>query len=172
MKKENQEIEAQNTGYYVSPMGLLELKASLKGLLSCKFVEEERGVDERIDAGGEWIDTAKKELERYFLGQLREFTVPLDGRGTEFQQQVWNVIAHIPYGVVRSYTDIARELGNPLVIRAAAAANGKNPLLLFVPCHRVVGKSGEMVGYSGGLWRKRDLLAFENKIANGIQTLF
>jgi methylated-DNA-[protein]-cysteine S-methyltransferase len=171
MNKENDDIEEVNKGFFLSPIGLLEIKASRNGLTSCRFIEKTDEIEIKEHTNG-LIDKAKEELKQYFLGELRQFTVPLDAKGTVFQQQVWELIARIPYGARKSYSDIARELGNPLVIRAAATANGKNPLLLFVPCHRVIGKSGEMVGYSGGLAKKRDLLDFEDKIANGIQTLF
>ncbi|MFN3588420.1 MAG: methylated-DNA--[protein]-cysteine S-methyltransferase [Spirosomataceae bacterium] len=171
MNKENDDIKEENKGFYLSPMGLLEIKASKNGLTSCRFIENANQI-EINEHDNALIARAKEELKRYFSGELRQFTVPLDERGTKFQRQVWEVIRQIPYGVRKSYSDIARELGNPLVIRAAATANGKNPLLLFIPCHRVIGKGGEMVGYSGGLAKKRDLLDFEDKIANGIQTLF
>lgn len=171
VKEENNEIMEENKGYFLSPIGLLELKASAVGLTSCRFTEDAHVAHLDV-CENTLIDRAKKELERYFLGELRQFTVPLDSVGTDFQRRVWEVIGQIPFGVRTSYAAIARELGNPLVIRAAAAANGKNPLLLFVPCHRVIGKNGEMIGYSGGLPRKKALLDFEDKIANGIQTLF
>lgn len=171
MKEENNQRIGENKGYFQSPMGLLEIKASTVGLTSCRFIEDMSSVN--LDKHDNvLIDRAIKELGQYFSGKLRQFTVPLDGAGTDFQRRVWEVIERIPFGMRTSYAAIAHELGNPLVIRAAAAANGKNPLLLFVPCHRVIGKNGEMIGYSGGLPRKKALLDFEDKIANGIQTLF
>jgi len=109
------------------------------------------------------LDALAGELERYFAGQLRNFTVPLDLRGTEFQQRVWSILVEIPYGKTRSYADQARLLGDMSAIRAVARANGDNRIAIVVPCHRVVGSDGSLTGYGGGLWRKRWLLDLERK---------
>jgi len=111
------------------------------------------------------IDLLLSELEQYFTGTLKKFTVPLDPVGTEFQLKVWKSLGTIPYGVTRSYKDQATNIGSIQAMRAVATANGSNPIAIVVPCHRVVGTSGELTGYSGGLWRKRALLDLEQKKA-------
>lgn len=109
------------------------------------------------------IDLLLSELEQYFAGTLKKFTVPLDPVGTEFQLKVWKSLNAIPYGTTRSYKDQATNIGNLQAIRAVATANSANPIAIVIPCHRVVGTSGELTGYSGGLWRKRALLDLEQK---------
>jgi methylated-DNA-[protein]-cysteine S-methyltransferase len=104
---------------------------------------------------------AEEQLEAYFKGELREFTVELRLGGTEFQRKVWQQLARIPYGETRSYGQLAAALGNPAASRAVGLANGKNPVGIIVPCHRVVGADGSLTGYGGGLDRKRRLLDFE-----------
>ncbi len=101
------------------------------------------------------------QLERYFRGELREFDVPLDLQGTEFQKRVWAALLEIPYGETRSYSDLARRLGKPNATRAVGAANGANPVAIIVPCHRVIASNGSLWGYGGGLERKRFLLDLE-----------
>ena len=103
----------------------------------------------------------RAQLAAYFDGRLREFTVPLDVRGTPFQQKVWAALRTIPYGETWSYGDLARKLGAPTATRAVAHANGDNPIAIVIPCHRVIGSDGELTGYGGGLWRKRALLERE-----------
>ncbi len=104
---------------------------------------------------------AAEELARYFAGELREFTVPLRTRGTEFQEAVWGELRRIPYGATRSYGEQARRIGRPDAVRAVASANGDNPISILIPCHRVIGADGSLTGYGGGLWRKRRLLELE-----------
>lgn len=103
------------------------------------------------------------QLEEYFAGRRREFSVPLAAAGTAFQERVWTVLRGIPYGTMRSYQEQARILGDPRAIRAVARANGDNRIAILVPCHRVIGKNGKLVGYGGGLWRKQYLLDLERK---------
>jgi AraC family transcriptional regulator of adaptative response/methylated-DNA-[protein]-cysteine methyltransferase len=102
-----------------------------------------------------------EELESYFGGRLREFTVPLDTSGTELQEAVWAELRTIPYGSTRSYGEQARRVGRPEAVRAVARANGDNRIAIIVPCHRVIGADGSLTGYGGGLWRKRSLLELE-----------
>ncbi len=107
------------------------------------------------------FETLAGELERYFRGELTEFTVPLDVDGTEFQRRVWAQLRTIPYGETRSYGEQARRIGEPSAVRAVARANGDNRIAIVIPCHRVVGSDGKLTGYGGGLWRKRRLLDLE-----------
>ncbi|MBP8221372.1 MAG: methylated-DNA--[protein]-cysteine S-methyltransferase, partial [Aeromonadaceae bacterium] len=97
----------------------------------------------------------------YFAGRLQRFTLPLAAHGTAFQQAVWQALCDIPYGETRSYGDIARAIGKPAAVRAVGAANGRNPLSIIVPCHRVIGQNGSLTGYAGGLPIKQQLLALE-----------
>ena len=104
---------------------------------------------------------ALRQLRAYFAGELRDFELPLEIVGTEFQRRVWNTLCNIPYGQTRSYSQLAREIGAPRAVRAVGAANGRNPIPIIVPCHRVIGASGQLVGFGGGLRWKRLLLELE-----------
>ncbi|MFE0353357.1 methylated-DNA--[protein]-cysteine S-methyltransferase [Streptomyces nigra] len=104
----------------------------------------------------------EEELEAYFAGELRQFTIPLHLKGTPFQLTVWNHLRTIPYGETRTYGQLAEALGNRGASRAVGLANGKNPIGIIVPCHRVIGATGSLTGYGGGLPRKQRLLAFES----------
>ncbi|PWK15918.1 methylated-DNA--[protein]-cysteine S-methyltransferase [Tumebacillus permanentifrigoris] len=107
------------------------------------------------------VEEATRQLEEYFRGERRVFTLPLDMRGTEFQQAVWRTVAQIPAGETRSYSEIANQIGRPRAVRAVGAANGANPIPILIPCHRVIGSSGNLTGYRGGLPMKRELLDLE-----------
>ena len=109
------------------------------------------------------VTLALDQIAEYLGGQRREFDLPLDLRGTEFQRRVWAAVAGIPYGETRAYADIARTIGKPRAVRAVGAANGANPLPLVVPCHRVLGSDGSLTGYGGGLDVKQELLEMESK---------
>ena len=113
-----------------------------------------------------------EQLIEYFNGRRRSFDLPVYQLGTPFQSRVWSELLNIGYGKTISYMDLAKRLGDPKAIRAAASTNGKNNICIIVPCHRVIGSNRSLVGYAGGLWRKKWLLDHENKIANGVQTLF
>jgi methylated-DNA-[protein]-cysteine S-methyltransferase len=110
---------------------------------------------------------AAQELDAYFAGRLRRFTVPLDLRGTPFQRRVWEQLRAIPYGQTRSYGQVAGALEQPTAMRAVGHANGCNPVSIIVPCHRVIGAGGALVGYGGGLERKQALLELEARVLNG-----
>ena len=103
----------------------------------------------------------RSQMDEYFAGTRREFTIPLDTRGTPFQMRVWSALQQIPCGTTRSYGRLAESIGKPDAVRAVARANGDNRIAIIVPCHRVIGSTGELVGYGGGLWRKRKLLDLE-----------
>jgi methylated-DNA-[protein]-cysteine S-methyltransferase len=110
---------------------------------------------------------AARQLEEYFAGDRTEFDLALDPRGTEFQQRVWALLREIPYGETTTYGALAERLGNPRTVRAVGLANGRNPISIVVPCHRVIGSDGSLVGFGGGLERKRTLLAHEASVAAG-----
>lgn len=146
-----------------SPQGLclLEFSVDTKGL-----ERELRDVERHAGASAEPGEDARTralgdELEAYFKGQLQRFNTPLDLVGTPFQKDVWQALLEIPYGETRSYGQQARHIGRPTASRAVAAANGQNKVSIIVPCHRVIGGSGQLTGYGGGLPRKRWLLALE-----------
>jgi methylated-DNA-[protein]-cysteine S-methyltransferase len=105
----------------------------------------------------------EKELDEYFMGKRTVFTLPLNPNGTAFQKEVWKTLQNIPYGTSISYAEEAIRFGNPKAVRAVANANGKNPIAILIPCHRVIATGGGLGGYSGGLWRKEFLLALEKK---------
>ncbi|MCL4105938.1 UNVERIFIED_CONTAM: hypothetical protein GTU68_012576 [Idotea baltica] len=113
---------------------------------------------------------AKAQLEAYFSGELQEFDLPLQPEGTPFQATVWNALLGVPFGDTCSYGDIAHAIRNTKASQAVGAANGKNPLSIIVPCHRVIGSSGKLVGYAGKIWRKKWLLDHEAKHSSGYQT--
>lgn len=107
------------------------------------------------------LEYARQELADYFAQKRQSFSFPFQAQGTDFQQVVWKYLQKIPFGKTISYQELAADLGNPLLVRAAASANGKNPLSIVIPCHRVIGSNGKLVGYAGGLWRKQFLLDLE-----------
>jgi AraC family transcriptional regulator of adaptative response/methylated-DNA-[protein]-cysteine methyltransferase len=113
------------------------------------------------DSSHFWVLSGQ--LEEYFAGSRREFSVPLACPGTAVQERVWSVLRAIPYGTTRFYQEQARLIGDPRAVRAVARANGDNRLAILIPCHRVIGKNGKLIGYGGGLWRKRYLLDLERK---------
>ncbi|SDD01697.1 methylated-DNA--[protein]-cysteine S-methyltransferase [Glycomyces harbinensis] len=144
-----------------SPIGLLAVSAVDEGLTYVHM-----GVEEVKDAWGPEeatpvLEAAVDQLEAYFAGDLKEFDVPLAAAGTPFQQRVWAELVKIPYGQTCSYLDVANRLGDPKAVRAVGLANGRNPIAIIVPCHRVIGANGKLTGYAGGLWRKERLLSLE-----------
>ncbi|SEJ64449.1 methylated-DNA-[protein]-cysteine S-methyltransferase [Sphingobium sp. AP50] len=150
---------------FPSPVGALTLVASEKGLVAILW-EEDDPARVRLSSREERPDhpmlaQTAQQLTAYFAGTLQDFTVPLDFRGTDFQQKVWAALCTIPFGETRSYGDIARLIGHPTASRAVGAANGRNPISIIAPCHRVVGTNGALTGFAGGVEVKRWLLDFE-----------
>lgn len=148
-----------------SPVGKLTLVASPKGLAGVLWERERPGrvrleLGKREDTNSILVE-AEKQLRQYFAGELKEFDLELDFAGTDFQKQVWNELLKIPYGETRSYSEIARALKNPSAVRAVGAANGRNPISIIAPCHRVIGASGKLTGFAGGLDAKEFLLRLE-----------
>ncbi len=143
-----------------SPIGPLFLTASAKGLTGI-FWKKQEGPSAGPASAVRILDRAERELAAYFTGRLKKFTVPLDPAGTPFQKSVWKELRRIPYGRTSSYKEIARRVKNPGAVRAVGSANGRNPLCVIVPCHRVIAADGSIGGYSGGLRIKSKLLALE-----------
>jgi methylated-DNA-[protein]-cysteine S-methyltransferase len=144
-----------------SPVGPLTLVASDGGLCGLYMTEHRHAPADHGPRDDRWSGAVIDQLTAYFAGELREFDVPLAMAGTPFQQTVWHALTAIPYGETVSYGELAQRLGQPSAARAVGLANGKNPISIIVPCHRVVGSTGSLTGYGGGLPRKRYLLDFE-----------
>ncbi|MCH7387648.1 methylated-DNA--[protein]-cysteine S-methyltransferase [Acinetobacter modestus] len=155
--------------YMDSPVGALKLVAHDHALVAVMWDNEDhkrvRLAELREDHQHPMLLRVKKQLEQYFAGQRQQFDLPLDFQGTAFQQQVWRVLLSIPYGETRSYKEIAVQIGNEKAVRAVGAANGKNPISIIAPCHRVIGSSGALVGFAGGLDKKQILLSLEQSKA-------
>jgi len=159
------------TAYYDSPLGRYILISSKKGVVRIEPVEQEityitgwRRENIQFQEDNICNQKVAAELDAYFEKKLREFSVSLDIRGTEFQRLVWETLLNIPYGETRSYGEIARAIGHPRASRAVGLANGANPISIIIPCHRVIGASGKLVGYGGGLHRKQALLDLESSV--------
>lgn len=142
-----------------SPLGPLRLVASETGLRGIDFGAD--AADRAVVENHNVLDHAERELVEYFAGSLRTFTIPLEPKGTPFQHEVWTALRGIPFGTTISYAALAQRVGRPTASRAVGAANGKNPLPIVVPCHRVIGADRRLVGYSGGLQIKQTLLMHE-----------
>lgn len=146
---------------YESPCGPLTLISNGAALTDLQF-ESPRYAYAPAPAGDDSIlDAARRQLDQYFAGKLRAFDLPLAPKGTEFQQRVWQALLAIPYGVTRSYGQQAAAIGSPQASRAVGLANGRNPISIVVPCHRVIGANGSLTGYGGGMARKQLLLELE-----------
>lgn len=154
---------------FPSPVGELLLLATEAGLVSVRFdtsrhaapPAEDCEPDDGQGPAGETLARVRRQLDEYFAHRRTAFDLPLAPRGTPFQERVWTALRAIPYGTTSSYADLARRIGAPDAARAVGAANGKNPIPIIVPCHRVVGAHGELTGFGGGIERKRWLLAHE-----------
>ncbi|HMB63740.1 MAG TPA: methylated-DNA--[protein]-cysteine S-methyltransferase [Eudoraea sp.] len=155
------------TVYINTPLGIARLAGDSEGLETISVLDTEE-IPTRVIP--EVLQEAVCQLNEYFTGERKEFDLSLNPLGTEFQKKVWKALQQIPYGKTTSYLQLTKNLGDPKAIRAVAAANGKNPLWIVIPCHRVVGSDGSLTGYAGGLHRKKWLLDHEQPITQ--QSLF
>lgn len=151
-----------------SPVGALTLVAGERGLVAILWANDTPG---RVplgavtrDEGSPVLAATERQLAEYFAGRRRAFDLPLDFRGTDFQRDVWNALVEIPFGETRSYGEIARAVGRPEAVRSVGAANGRNPISIVAPCHRVIGASGKLTGFAGGLKAKAFLLDLERGV--------
>ena len=160
------------TTYYHSPVGLLKISGTDNYITEIIFNDKVQKIDGRKKNLSPMLIQCIEQLIQYFNGQRRSFELPLHQQGTSFQQEVWHELLTIPFGRTISYLELARRTGDTKATRAVANANGKNNICIIVPCHRVIGANKELIGYSGGLWRKKWLLEHEMKVAYGVQTLF
>ena len=165
------------TAEIVTPLGTMLAGATDQGICLLEFVDSDRiekqlrRLQELLQAkviteGNPHLNALSFQLEEYFAGSRREFDLALVVPGTPFQMSVWEALRTIPYGETVSYQEEAVHIGRPTAVRAVAHANGDNPISIIIPCHRVIGKNGKLVGYGGGLWRKQRLLDLEREHAN------
>jgi methylated-DNA-[protein]-cysteine S-methyltransferase len=154
----------QQTSFCQTPLGAVSITVDEKALLELSFLDSpSEEIDFTMPSTG-LLQAVKDQLTAYFLGRLQVFDLPMDPKGTEFQKRVWAELIKIPFGTTVSYREMSLRLGDEKCIRAAASANGKNPIGLMIPCHRVIGTDGKLVGYAGGLWRKQYLLQHEREL--------
>lgn len=150
-----------------TPLGKLKLVASEKGLAAVLWENDDprrvRLEPQVEDTNNKLLKEAEKQLRAYFKGELKKFTVPLDFKGTDFQRSVWATLLTIPFGETRSYAEIAKQIGKPDASRAVGAANGRNPISIIAPCHRVLGSDGRLTGFAAGLEAKDELLKLEGR---------
>ncbi len=167
----------EETVLYKSPVGTIKIAANADAITGVSFINEEKAdeVEQDLRLFETTVPLLEKciaQLDNYFSGKNLKFDLALGQQGTDFQQKVWAELCNINVGKRISYHELSRRLGNVKAIRAAGTANGKNNIAIIVPCHRVIGSNGTLVGYAGGLWRKKWLLEHEAKFCNGLQTLF
>ncbi len=153
-----------HTVYIKTPLGTAEITSDVNGVSAISILDIEKELSAEIP---ECLQLAVSELNEYFNLKRTEFTFKLNPKGTDFQQKVWQELAQIPFGKTMSYMELSNKLGDAKAIRAVASANGKNPLWIVIPCHRVIGTDGSLTGYAGGLWRKKWLLEHENPSNQG-----
>jgi methylated-DNA-[protein]-cysteine S-methyltransferase len=158
--------------YYQSPVGLLKIGGTDNYIAELIFMDNNDQVIHGEPGISEVMHQCTEELIEFFNGKRRNFDIPVYQEGTAFQQRVWGELVNIPFGKTISYLDLAKQLGDVKAIRAAASTNGKNKICIIVPCHRVIGSDKSLIGYSGGLWRKKWLLQHEFRVVHGVQTLF
>lgn len=147
---------------YISPVADLYLVEERGQLVEISFHQLEHR-EEMEEKRTELLEEAERQLQEYFAGRLQHFDLPLHPQGTEFQKKVWKALMSIPYGEIRSYGEIAKQIGKEKAVRAVGGANHVNPISIVIPCHRVIGKNGSLTGYGGGLKIKETLLTLERK---------
>jgi methylated-DNA-[protein]-cysteine S-methyltransferase len=155
---ENAPVPSLTRATLDSPIGPLGVEVAGEAIARIEF--RPRRQADRTDRHS-LVETLGRQLDEYFAGRRREFSLPLAPKGTEFQQTVWQALTKIPYGETISYADLARRIGKPAAVRAVGAANGQNPIPIVIPCHRVIGSNGKLVGFGGGLETKAFLLRLE-----------
>lgn len=152
-----------NVFYYQTDLGTIGIAESNEKITHLFFSEEKFDEDGYAENESPLLKEARKQLNEYFAGKRREFDLPLAPQGTEFMRRVWKALQTIPYGETRSYKDIAVLAGNSKACRAVGMANNRNPISIIIPCHRVIGASGDLIGYGGGLDKKKFLLDLEQR---------
>ena len=153
------------TTYYKTPIGIAEIMGDENGIQSISVKDEDTfTANETAQKVPQCLLDCKQQLKEYFEGKRTSFNLKLNPQGTGFQKQVWQELLNIPFGKTRSYMEQTKQIGDPKAIRAVASANGKNPIWIVIPCHRVIGSDGSLTGYAGGVWRKKWLLDHESPV--------
>lgn len=164
-------MEKTETTYYKTPIGIAKIIGDKNGIQSVSVLNEDAISSELLNTKiPECLQDCVLQLEEYFNGKRASFNLTVNPKGTSFQKKVWKALLEIPYGKTKSYLEQSKFLGDVKAIRAVASANGKNPLWIVIPCHRVIGSDGSLTGYAGGIWRKKWLLAHESPVKQ--QSLF
>ncbi|WP_457610080.1 methylated-DNA--[protein]-cysteine S-methyltransferase [Lutibacter sp.] len=152
-------MESNQVTYYKTPIGTAKIEGDKNGIKSITVIDEIIETPFKIP---NFLQNCVEQLDEYFNGNRTEFNLKLNPQGTDFQKRVWKELLNVPYGKTRSYLEQSKKLGDVKAIRAVASANGKNPIWIVIPCHRIIGSNGSLTGYAGGLWRKKWLLAHES----------
>ena len=164
-------MQETQTTYYKTPIGIAKIIGDKNGIESISVLNEDDFSEKLTQIKTpECLKDCVVQLEEYFAGKRTEFDLKLNPKGTEFQKKVWQELLKIPFAKTRSYLEQSKALGNVKAIRAVASANGKNPIWIVIPCHRIIGSNGSLTGYAGGIWRKKWLLDHENPVKQ--QSLF
>jgi len=153
--------------YYKTPIGTAKIVGDINGIQAVTVLDEDIETSKEVPV---FLQECVTQLKEYFNGQRASFNLTVNPKGTTFQKKVWKKLLQIPYGKTKSYLEQSKSFGDVKAVRAVAVANGKNPLWIIIPCHRVIGSDGSLIGYAGGIWRKKWLLAFENPVKQ--HTLF
>lgn len=162
-------MKKESVAYFTSPIGVVEIKGTSTAVSSVNFVPDEEESSKDLP---EVIVLCRRELEEYFAGKRKEFNVKVKPEGTPFRKKVWKQLMKIKFGDTTSYLQISKQIGDEKAIRAVGSANGKNPVAIIIPCHRVISEDGKLTGYAGGLWRKQWLLEHEGNVSGKNMTLF
>jgi methylated-DNA-[protein]-cysteine S-methyltransferase len=152
-------LEQLKITYYKTPIGTAKIAGDENGISSVSVLDEAIETSKVIPT---CLQDCVKQLDEYFKGKRTDFNLKLNPQGTEFQQKVWNELLNVPYGKTSTYLEQTKKIGDVKAIRAVASANGKNPIWIIIPCHRIIGSDGSLTGYAGGIWRKKWLLEHEN----------
>ncbi len=179
LKSADKMVDQIFVDFMESPLGLLKISCDGTSITAIQFtmknlrdgVTGEMASDDSRTENPTCLLSCKTQLLEYFSGKLQQFDLPLAPAGTPFQQKVWQQLQQIPFGHTITYAEMARRLGDPKIIRAAGTANGRNPIAIIIPCHRVIGMNGDLVGYAGGLPNKKWLLDHEMTVYRGISQL-
>ena len=152
-------MESKQIAYYKTPIGTAKIVGDKNGIQSITVIDEKIENPSHIP---EDLQKCIQQLDEYFNGTRTEFKLKLNPQGTDFQKRVWNELLNVSFGKTRNYLEQSKKLGDAKAIRAVAAANGRNPIWIVIPCHRIIGSDGSLTGYAGGLWRKKWLLEHES----------
>jgi len=152
-------LESKQTAYYKTPIGTAKIIGDTNGIISITVLDDSIETSKKIPIN---LQDCVTQLGEYFNGTRTNFNLKLNPQGTDFQKRVWTELLNVPFGKTRNYLQQSKKLGDAKAIRAVASANGKNPIWIVIPCHRIIGSDGSLTGYASGLWRKKWLLAHES----------